>query len=159
MAEAPEKRKKRKSKKNQDTNPPEALSAAAPSVVETKCSNFEEELSWCVRQLELGLLRPKDKGGTSQQKQEAQGILNKLRSSKTPLPRKRQLMKLTFGDYRSKMKQEEEKVERERQAFVRISTDTVKAGQFYKASQAKDILQKDKGGARFKFNFQIEADD
>lgn len=158
MAEVSRKRKKRKSKKKQDTEPPEALPAGAPSLSETKCSNFEEELSWCLRQLELGLLRQKDKG-TCQQKQEAQGILNKLKSSKTPLPRKRQLMKLTFGDYRSKMKQEEEKEERERQSFIRISTDTVKTGQYYKASQAKDIPQKEKSGAGFKFNFQIEADD
>ena len=158
MAEVSAKKMKRKSKKKQDTDPSEALPPAVPSVAEAKCSNFEEELSWCVRQLELGLLRPKDKG-TGQQKQEAQSILNKLRSSKTPLPRKRQLMKLTFGDYRSKMKQEEDREERERRAFIRISTDAVKAGQFYKASLTKDLPQKDESSPGFKFNFQIEADD
>jgi hypothetical protein len=64
-------------------------------------SSFEEELEWCVAQLELGMLGT---GASKSQKQQNQRSLQTLQNSKTALPKKRQIMRSLFGDYRSKMK-------------------------------------------------------
>lgn len=64
-------------------------------------SSLEDELEWCIAQLELGMLRT---GATKSQKQQNGRSLSTLRGTKTPLPKKRQLMRSLFGDYRSKMK-------------------------------------------------------
>lgn len=76
--------------------PPEdgALSA------EDQAERLSRELAWCVEQLELGLKmqRPSPK-----QKEQAAAAIRTLRSEKTPLPRKRQLMRSMFGDYRALM--------------------------------------------------------
>ena len=63
-------------------------------------SNFEQELEWCIAQLEMGLTRS---GASKMQKIDNEKYVRLLRSGKSPLPRKRQLMKTLFGDYRSKM--------------------------------------------------------
>nr|XP_037855831.1 UPF0488 protein C8orf33 homolog isoform X1 [Chlorocebus sabaeus] len=62
-----------------------------------------QELAWCVEQLELGLKRQKP---TPKQKEQAIGAIRTLRSKRTPLPRKRQLMHSLFGDYRAQMEAE-----------------------------------------------------
>ena len=92
-------KKKKRKKKGTSSSSSQGLSDQATHVTVT--TNFEEELEWCIRQLELGLQQSKV---TVQQKQESEQLIAKLRSSKTPLPRKRQLMRSTFGDYREKMK-------------------------------------------------------
>ncbi|XP_073925611.1 UPF0488 protein C8orf33 homolog [Castor canadensis] len=61
------------------------------------------ELAWCVEQLELGL---KMQRPTLKQKEQAIGAIRTLRSERTPLPRKRQLMRSLFGDYRAQMEAE-----------------------------------------------------
>jgi hypothetical protein len=63
-------------------------------------SSLEEELAWCMAQLEIGCAR---KGATKEQKELNLQIMKKLQSAKTPLPKKRQIMRNVFGDYRSKM--------------------------------------------------------
>lgn len=72
--------------------------------VECACqtgSSFEEELTWCIRQLQTSSV-------TSDIEKYQKVIFEKniktLTSTKTPLPRKRQLMRSVFGDYRSKMR-------------------------------------------------------
>ena len=65
-------------------------------------SAFETELNWCIQMLQLGLLREKV---TEVQRKESNHIVKKLSSDKTPMPRKRQIMRSVFGDYRSQMKQ------------------------------------------------------
>lgn len=67
----------------------------------TNHSTFEQELNWCIGQLELGLVRP---NATKRQKEDNERHIKILSSSKTHLPRKRQIMKNLFGDYRAKMK-------------------------------------------------------
>lgn len=64
-------------------------------------STFQQELDWCIGQLELGLLRPE---ASKAQKEQSRKYIKTLQSSKNPLPRKRQLMRQLFGDYRAKMK-------------------------------------------------------
>ncbi|TKC44270.1 hypothetical protein EI555_001712, partial [Monodon monoceros] len=61
------------------------------------------ELAWCVEKLELGL---KMQRPTPKQKEQALGAIRTLRSQRTPLPRKRQLMRSLFGDYRAQMEAE-----------------------------------------------------
>lgn len=68
---------------------------------EQQTSTFSEELEWCISQLQVGLLVP---SSSKRQKQENERHIRLLDSSKTPLPKKRQLMKTLFGDYRTKMK-------------------------------------------------------
>ena len=76
-------------------------STKQPNFAVTNPSTFEQELNWCIGQLELGLLRP---NATKRQKEDNERHVKILRSSKTHLPRKRQIMKNLFGDYRTKMK-------------------------------------------------------
>ncbi|KAM5211147.1 UPF0488 protein C8orf33 homolog isoform 1-T1 [Hipposideros larvatus] len=75
----------------------------APRSAETQAEQLARELAWCVEQLELGLKmqRPSPK-----QREQALGAIRTLRSERTPLPRKRQLMRSMFGDYRAQMEAE-----------------------------------------------------
>lgn len=66
-------------------------------------SSFELELEWCIVQLVIGSQRT---DASKAQRQENEKLIRVLRSEKTPLPRKRQLMRNLFGDYRSRMKKE-----------------------------------------------------
>ncbi|XP_071146429.1 UPF0488 protein CG14286-like [Mytilus edulis] len=78
-----------------------------PTNYDTNAANeFDIELSWCIRQLELGLCNQKP---DSRQAAEAIKVLKILRSDKSPLVKKRQAMRNTFGDYRQKIKEEEKK--------------------------------------------------
>ncbi|XP_026559978.1 uncharacterized protein LOC113438701 [Pseudonaja textilis] len=67
---------------------------------------FQDELEWCITQLETGLLRLNP---TPQQADETRHILKVLRSRKAPLVKKRQMMRHVFGDYRLKMAEENER--------------------------------------------------
>ncbi|XP_051015309.1 UPF0488 protein C8orf33 homolog [Acomys russatus] len=75
----------------------------APPSAEAQAKQLARELAWCVEQLELGLKTQKP---TPKQKEQAVGAIRTLRSEKTPLPRKRQLMRSLFGDYRAQMEAE-----------------------------------------------------
>ena len=92
------KSKKRQNKKASDVK----LNTQAQVSSGTKDDHFtfEDQLEWCVGQLELGLLR---RTATKAQKESNEKSIKTLRSLKVPLPRKRQLMRSLFGDYRSKM--------------------------------------------------------
>ncbi|XP_055461687.1 LOW QUALITY PROTEIN: UPF0488 protein C8orf33 homolog [Psammomys obesus] len=72
----------------------------APPSAEAQAEQLARELAWCVEQLELGLKRQKP---TPKQEEQALGAIRTLRSEKTPLPQKRQLMRSLFGDYRAQM--------------------------------------------------------
>ncbi|XP_017376881.1 UPF0488 protein C8orf33 homolog isoform X2 [Cebus imitator] len=74
-----------------------------PLSAEAQAQQLAQELAWCVEQLELGLKRQKP---TPKQKEQAVGAIRTLRSKRTPLPRKRQLMHSLFGDYRAQMEAE-----------------------------------------------------
>lgn len=63
-------------------------------------STFQRELEWCIAQLERSISRS---NASKAQKQETNKFIRILRSEKTVLPRKRQLMKNLFGDYRARM--------------------------------------------------------
>uniref|UniRef100_A0A8C9BAX0 Chromosome 8 open reading frame 33 n=1 Tax=Phocoena sinus TaxID=42100 RepID=A0A8C9BAX0_PHOSS len=78
-------------------------SEEAPLSAEAQAEQLARELAWCVEKLELGL---KMQRPTPKQKEQALGAIRILRSQRTPLPRKRQLMRSLFGDYRAQMEAE-----------------------------------------------------
>ncbi|KAK2556591.1 UPF0488 protein C8orf33-like protein [Acropora cervicornis] len=69
-------------------------------------NKFHRELNWCIEQLEMGLAFKKP---DKKQAQIVQHHVRSLKSSKTPLPRKRQIMFSLFGDYRKKMQEDQKK--------------------------------------------------
>ncbi|XP_033023166.1 uncharacterized protein LOC117056688 [Lacerta agilis] len=71
---------------------------------------YQEELEWCISQLETGLLHLNP---TPKQVEETRHILGVLRSSKSPLVKKRQVMHHVFGDYRLKMAEERQRAAKE----------------------------------------------
>uniref|UniRef100_A0AAA9TLF7 Chromosome 14 C8orf33 homolog n=1 Tax=Bos taurus TaxID=9913 RepID=A0AAA9TLF7_BOVIN len=75
----------------------------APLSAEAQAEQLARELAWCVEKLELGL---KMQRPTPKQKEQALGAIRTLRSQRTPLPRKRQLMRSLFGDYRAQIEAE-----------------------------------------------------
>ncbi|KAM6171779.1 UPF0488 protein C8orf33 homolog isoform 2-T2 [Erethizon dorsatum] len=75
---------------------------ACPSA-EAQAEQLARELAWCVEKLELGL---KMQRPTPKQKVQAVEAIRTLRSQRTPLPRKRQLMHSLFGNYRAQMEAE-----------------------------------------------------
>lgn len=76
---------------------------------EAPSSTYQDELEWCIRQLELGLLQ---RNASSKQVQDAQFALKVLRSQKAPMVKKRQVMKQVFGDYRQLMTKEHQRAEK-----------------------------------------------
>ncbi|XP_004837707.1 UPF0488 protein C8orf33 homolog isoform X2 [Heterocephalus glaber] len=79
----------------------------APPSAEAQAEQLDRELAWCVEKLELGL---KMQRPTPKQKQQAIGAIRTLSSQRTPLPRKRQLMRSLFGNYRAQMEAEWQEV-------------------------------------------------
>ena len=65
---------------------------------------FQEELSWCIEYLETNL---RTKKLSEKQSKDLVKTISSLKNSKNPLPKKRQLMRVSCGDYRAKMVQEE----------------------------------------------------
>ncbi|XP_050097777.1 UPF0488 protein CG14286 [Anopheles aquasalis] len=66
---------------------------------------FELELYWCIQQLESQLPNLQ---GNSKKWTDTNKMINTLKSSSQPIIRKRQIMRTTFGDYRSKMATEQQ---------------------------------------------------
>ncbi|XP_024903370.1 UPF0488 protein C8orf33 homolog, partial [Pteropus alecto] len=83
--------------------PEKPVPEEAPPSAEAQAEKLARELAWCVEQLELGL---KTQTPSPKQKEQAIGAIRILRSERTPLPRKRQLMRSLFGDYRAQMEAE-----------------------------------------------------
>ncbi|XP_044512986.1 UPF0488 protein C8orf33 homolog [Gracilinanus agilis] len=64
---------------------------------------LQRELDWCVEQLELGLRTQKS---TPKQAEQAARAVKTLRSNRAELPKKRQVMRSLFGDYRARMEED-----------------------------------------------------
>ena len=118
------------SKKRKQTSTRSAQDSERTVGEESK-STFDKELEWCITQLQLGLLR---KDASKTQKQENERHLRTLNSPKAPLPRKRQLMRSLFGDYRTKMKRQQAQSFPEPQ-ISSVEKEALEAsGKFYKES-------------------------
>ena len=162
MAEtkASKKRKKKKSRGGVNATPNATCCAFDNGEISTDPRpSLENELEWCIRQLEIGLLRPAGKT-SSGQKKEAELLIKKLSSTKTPIPRKRQLMHVNFGDYRQKMKEQP----LASLPIVRTSVkpsltaahlEDEKTGLFYKKSTGNNY----DSNQQFTFDFDVDASD
>ncbi|XP_074874309.1 UPF0488 protein C8orf33 homolog isoform X1 [Buteo buteo] len=70
---------------------------------------FQDELQWCISQLEANLLCVNP---TPKQAEETQHILKVLRSHETPFVKKQQAMNDVFGDYRLKMAEDQKSMKK-----------------------------------------------
>ncbi|XP_077130794.1 UPF0488 protein C8orf33 homolog isoform X2 [Ranitomeya variabilis] len=129
-ADSPKKKKKKEKSKSKNTeaqskakDPRETLHPSPPVKEEAKSGDDElrRELDWCVEQLEIGLQRQKS---TPKQVEEAVQVIKTLRSAKVPLVKKRQVMRVMFGDYRRKMEEERVKQLRIMQAATKSAKMT-----------------------------------
>lgn len=122
-------------------------------------SSFEQELEWCIAQLELGMLRT---GASKSQKQQNQKSIQTLQGSKIPLPKKRQLMHRLFGDYRSKMKSQpipENHTAKEVKLKATKTQERETVGTYYRRCTHHSGKLTQEGGERleagFRFNFAV----
>ena len=111
------------------------------------------EVLWCLQHIE-GLL---DKGKSSEKKtKEARSCYKLLKNSKTPLPKLRQAMRNSCGDYKAKMLAEEKEVKLDGDKISSCDITQIKEQQsnFIKKSSSKDINISSKSDkVEFKFNF------
>lgn len=89
--------------RNKNPEEPSDASNAVDSERQEQQERLDRELIWCVEQLRLGIA---SKNSSDKQIAEAVRVLRMLESTSTPAPKKRMLMKSTFGDYRKKMADE-----------------------------------------------------
>ncbi|GJQ84228.1 hypothetical protein Trydic_g2896 [Trypoxylus dichotomus] len=135
---------KPQTKRENEENPPELqLSPEA-------AQQFELELCWCIQQLQTALksgkLNPK-------QIQDHTKALNVLMNNSTAIVKKRQVMRLSFGDYRAKMAAEDKK------SSAGVSRIKISQGN---PSKKSVFLKKAAFGASdnsFRFNFPTPNDD
>lgn len=64
---------------------------------------FERELRWCIEQLNISLSHTDAKKKNYNEQMRA---LQTLQNTRAPVAKKRQVMSVTFGNYREKMEQE-----------------------------------------------------
>ncbi|XP_050516016.1 UPF0488 protein CG14286 [Diabrotica virgifera virgifera] len=112
---------------------------------------FEVELYWCIQQLQKALGSGKL---NNKQVQDNTKALNILMSNTAPLPRKRQVMRLSFGDYRQKMASEEKKLSKNAANMKLQPATTNKKTVFLKKSLFASNVENS-----FKFNFSINEND
>uniref|UniRef100_A0A182Q2C6 Uncharacterized protein n=1 Tax=Anopheles farauti TaxID=69004 RepID=A0A182Q2C6_9DIPT len=113
---------------------------------------FELELYWCIQQLETTLSLPSVREN-NKKAEETSKLINTLKSGTQPIIRKRQIMRTTFGDYRSKMAAEEQSMAINPDS-VRFDTDTKQKPKHHFVKKSA-ILSGDKN---FKFNFATSND-
>ncbi|KAM9626341.1 UPF0488 protein C8orf33 homolog isoform 2-T2 [Trichechus inunguis] len=129
-----------------------------PASAEAQAEQLARELAWCIEQLELGLRtqRPSPK-----QKEQATAAIRTLRSERTPLPRKRQLMHSLFGDYRAQMEAERREALRALRAAAH-SAQVQPVGEATRKKSRRVCRPRPVGGAKatldtpdeeFRFNF------
>merc|ERR1719270_57743 len=109
------------------------------------------EVLWCLQHIE-GLL---DKGKLSEKKmKEARSCYKLLKNSKTPLPKLRQAMRNSCGDYKAKMLAEEKEVKLDSDQISKCDANkSQQQSNFIKKSVSKPSSDK----VEFKFNFNIDA--
>ena len=112
------------------------------------------EVLWCIQHIE-GLL---DKGKLSEKKmKEARSCYKLLTNSKTPLPKLRQAMRNSCGDYKAKMLAEDKEVKLDGDKITSCDTSQNQKNNFIKKSASKDDNDSNKNDkVEFKFNFNIE---
>lgn len=114
---------------------------------------FELELYWCIQQLENSLSAPHMREN-KKKTEDTMKLINTLKSANQPLIKKRQIMRSAFGDYRTKMAEEEKTLALNAES-VRFDAPKKKAKYHFVKKAA--ILNEDNKDFRFNFaNIQLE---
>jgi len=113
-------------------------------------TELRAEVLWCIDYIESLV----SKGKLSEKKLKELRISRKLlKNPDTPLVKLRQAMRNSCGDYRTKMKAEENEVRLDKSTVTDVRLN-MKEGNFLKKSSVKSNDLNDK--REFKFNFNIE---
>lgn len=113
-------------------------------------AELNAEVLWCLQHLETSLAS----GKLSEKKsKELRTCYKLIRNSETPLPRLRQAMRKSCGDYKAKMKAEESNVKLETNKILSSTVEKSQCNFIKKASQASSSSSSE----QFKFNFNIET--
>jgi len=113
-------------------------------------TEMRAEVLWCIDYIESLV----SKGKLSEKKLKELRISRKLlKNPDTPLVKLRQAMRNSCGDYRTKMKAEENEVRLDKSTVTDVRLN-MKEGNFLKKSSVKSNDLNDK--REFKFNFNIE---
>ncbi|XP_038064233.1 inner centromere protein A-like [Patiria miniata] len=117
-------------------------------IQESAAEKFQKELCWCIQQTRVGLanIKPSSKEAKPQA-EEAHKLLRVLTSTKAPMAKKRQVMRATFGDYRSKMQQEERKHKADmskRMCLEPVSPSKQCSSTFYRMSNSASAVPSSK---------------
>ena len=119
-------------------------------------TELNAEVLWCLQHLETLL----DSGKLSEKKsREARTCYKLIRNPETPLPKLRQAMRTSCGDYKAKMKVEEKEVKLDNKKIL-SATVAKSQSNFIKKSNAtlrKSEECSSSGGEMFKFNFTIDT--
>ena len=81
-----------------------ASTSSASSDDNLEQQKFQEELCWCIDYLETNL---RTKKLSEKQSKDLVKTISSLKNTKNPLAKKRQVMRISCGDYREKMAKEE----------------------------------------------------
>ncbi|XP_058054774.1 UPF0488 protein CG14286 [Anopheles bellator] len=111
---------------------------------------FEMELYWCIQQLESSLCLPQVREN-SKKVEDTTKLLTTLKSATQPIIRKRQIMRTTFGDYRSKMAAEEQSLSVDPES---VRFEELKEKTRYHYLKKSAILS---GEKNFRFNFTADG--
>lgn len=119
-------------KRNTNAKPP-------PVVVANDSDNqdgftVEEEILWCIKKLEASLL---SENITVKSLKSTVLALKTLKNSKAPFVKKRQVMRLSCGDYRKAMGEDLKKVKVESKKLTLHPVVDVKSGSVINASKSK----------------------
>ncbi|KAL3276181.1 hypothetical protein HHI36_020899 [Cryptolaemus montrouzieri] len=131
---------KRKSNKNV---PPPAI-----TMTPEMAQQFESELCWCIQQIQSSL---KSEKLNNKQADEHRKSLNTLMNNSTSIVKKRQVMRLLFGDYRAKMAEEEKKLSKAHGKVTIKPVEPNKKSVFVKKALPSNLTD-------FKFNFDVQSD-
>lgn len=113
--------------------------------------NFEEELCWCIQQIEIGLRNQK---ATKDQVSKSEKLMAQLKSKKNPKPKKRMLMRSNFGNYRQNMNKEMKQQAASPVKMIEVDEKAMKKSVFFK-KKASDLppVQNVDNNYGFSFNF------
>ena len=111
-------------------------------------TELNAEVLWCLQHLETSMAS----GKLSEKKsKELRTCYKLIKNHETPLPRLRQAMRKSCGDYKAKMKAEESSVKLETNKILSSTVEKSQCNFIKKASQASSSSSSE----QFKFNFDI----
>ena len=107
-------------------------------------STLEDDVKWCIAQLEMAVV---SKSVTKKQKEESIKYIKLLQSSRTPVPRKRQIMRQNFGDYKQKMRERPLPPLPDRDIALKVADSKLldSAGKFHRKSTKFSCVNDDQG--------------